>query len=143
MKNRLFKKLTAAATAFSMIGGAVIVPTGNMPLFGRIFTANAESDLDTKPFTTEKEPKATYDEEKNILTISGNIDHSTFYRYYKIPDLTIIADSETVLPEDCGGLFHMNSAKTIDLSNADASNVKDMAAMFQSCPNLISVDLGN
>ena len=143
MKNRLFKKLTAAATVFAMIGGAVRVPTGDMSLFGRIFTANAEDNLDTKPFTTEKEPKATYDEERNILTISGNIVRSTIYEYHKIPDLTIIADSETVLPEDCGGLFYWFSAKTIDLSNADASNVKDMAAMFQGCPNLISVDLGN
>ncbi|MBO7473919.1 MAG: BspA family leucine-rich repeat surface protein, partial [Ruminococcus sp.] len=138
MKNKLIKKITAAAMAFSLVGGAVSVPVDDKT----IFTAKAENDLDNKLVTPEKEPTATYDAERNILTISGNVDRSTFGGYVNYNDLTIIADSETVLPEDSSGLFMWFSAKTIDLSNADTSNVKDMNNMFQGCQNLQSVDLG-
>ena len=142
MKNKLIKKITAAAMAFSLVGGAVSAPVDKSILSCRIFTANAEDGLDNILVTPEKEPTATYDEERNILTVSGNVDRSTFGGYLYHNDITIIADSETVLPEDCSELFMWSYAKTIDLSNADTSNVKDMNNMFQGCQNLQSVDLG-
>ena len=138
MKNMLFKKLTAAATAFALIGGAVSVPVDNLSLI----TANAENDLDNKLAGAENEFTAIYDEVRNVLTISGNVERYALNKYHDIPDLTVIADNGTILPEDCSSLFYYFSAKTIDLSNADASNVKTMRYMFQDCPNLTSVDLG-
>ena len=129
MKNKLIKKITAAAMAFALIGGAVSVPTGDKSIFGSLFTANAADSF------------ASLNPENGILTIGGEINKNMLEPYKSAK--AIIADESAVLPEDCSSLFENFSAREIDLSKADTSNVKNMYSMFQFCYYLTSVNLSN
>ena len=142
MKNTLIKKLTAAATAFAMIGGAVRFPTGDQPLFGRIFTANAETST------------ATFDSGSGVLTLHGNVVKEDVQAwawqekweerkegYDKIKK--ILCAEGTVFPEDCSGMFtRFYDLDKIDLSNADTSNVTNMEGMFYNS-SVSSIDLSS
>ncbi len=55
----------------------------------------------------------------------------------------IIADEGTVLPADCSHLFASLATKTIDLRNADSSNVTDVSYMFEWQYNTQSIDFTN
>ena len=129
MNKKIIKKLTAAAMAFSMIGGAVSVPTGDKPLFGSNITANAAG------------PYASLNGSTGVLTIGGEINKNMLEPYSRAT--SIVADEGTVLPEDCSKLFEFFGAKEIDLSKADTSKVKNMYSMFGSCYYLTSVNLSN
>ena len=130
MNKKIIKKLTAAAMAFSMIGGAVSVPTGDKPLFGSIITANAAGSY------------ASLNESTGVLTIGGEINKNMLEPYRHQANI-VIADESAVLPKSCNNLFRWFNAESIDLSKADASIVTDMNDMFDSCKNLKSVDLGS
>ena len=78
------------------------------------------------------------------LTLSGNVvreDVTAFGGDEAVR--AIVCAPGTVLPEDCSDLFRSMWAETIDLSNADTSNVTNMHGMFASCPKLDDPDLSS
>ena len=86
----------------------------------------------------------TFDEETGTLTLAGNVKKSDVQAYKKNEAVKKVVCAEgTVLPEDCSWLFENFKAETIDLSNADTSNVTDMSCMFDWCTNLVSINLDN
>lgn len=54
---------------------------------------------------------------------------------------SISGGEKTVLPD--GTKFKESTFSSIDLSNADTSNITDMSNMFYSCTSLTSMDLGS
>ena len=84
----------------------------------------------------------------HILTLSGNVAKEDLrslagYRFLcsAIDIDRIVCLPGTVLPPDCSSLFVGLGAVSIDLSNADASNVTNMKEMFSGCKSLKTLDL--
>ena len=80
-----------------------------------------------------------FDEQTHVLTLRGRVrsydDVASFSNA-----TSVTCEPATVLPQNCSGLFHyFYKAATIDLSNADLSNVKNCTAMFLSCNNLTTI----
>ena len=86
-----------------------------------------------------------FDESTGQLTLKGNIvldEISNFADKKKV--LSITAEKGTVFPEDCTDLFNEYiKCNTIDLSNADTSNVTIMSGMFRSCTSLEVLDISS
>ena len=87
----------------------------------------------------------TFDEETGTLTLGGNVLKSDVQVYWCNSSVKKVVCAEgTVLPKDCSLLFdNFLGAETIDLSNADTSNVTDMSVMFSNCPELVSINMKN
>lgn len=67
-------------------------------------------------------------------TTSGVESYTTIY---------VAADGKVVAPEDLTELFNGCVAESIDLSDLDTSNVKNMHAMFGQCSSLTDLNLSN
>ena len=87
-----------------------------------------------------------YDAKTRTLHLRGavNYDEVNSYRDGHIEVRSIVADEGTVLPADCSFLFNrFDKVFDIDLSNADASKVKNMQNMFCDAYSLGSVTFGS
>ncbi|MBR5684285.1 MAG: BspA family leucine-rich repeat surface protein [Ruminococcus sp.] len=90
-----------------------------------------------------------YDAETETLHLKGNVRNSTNGTGIIYPDVIngdikhIVADEGTVLPVDSNHLFSHTSAETIDLKNADTSNVTDMSYMFEWGYSIQAIDFTN
>lgn len=101
--------------------------------------------------TTQTEPVAVpvakggtakFDEASGTLTLSGNVladDVTAFAKYEGVKK--IVCAAGTVLPKDSKALFANSCAESIDLSNADTSNVTNMWGWFQNCKNLTDLNI--
>ena len=70
---------------------------------------------------------------------TGEVSLSSYYvSYFKAAMITkVIAEEGTLLPESCENLFFdLQNCKSIDLSKANASQVKNMDYMFKGCLSL-------
>ena len=90
------------------------------------------------------------DETTGVLTLAGRVTKAEVDLFMENEKVTKIdTDGSCVLPEDCSFLFHGGTSnqywknlKSIDLSKADSSNVKNMAQMFGYLP-ITSIDLSD
>lgn len=104
----------------------------------------------------EASDNTSLDKSTGVLTISGNVTKEDIQRYRKSTKVKgVVAAEDCVLPEDCSELFHGgnytdNDNQTaaywsilgsVDLSKADASNVKSMSNMFSDCEKLTVIDI--
>ncbi|WP_295092958.1 BspA family leucine-rich repeat surface protein [Ruminococcus sp.] len=79
-----------------------------------------------------------FDEETGTLHLKGEVRGAGYYKGLVLPKGTdrmkvehIVAEEGTVLPEDCSYFcISMPNLKSVDLKNADSSNVTDMSYMF-------------
>ena len=79
-----------------------------------------------------------YDAETQTLHLKGYVRNGGEFTGLVLPDGVnakdvkhIVADKGTVLPVDCSCLlFNLNQVETVDLKNADSSNVTNMSRMF-------------
>lgn len=93
--------------------------------------------------------------EGNVLHLAGNVTKdkilNALIAAYPTQELlttiqenitAIVADEGTVLPESCAFLFRgYKYAKSIDLSKADTSNVKNMSSMFDTCKRATTINM--
>ena len=88
--------------------------------------------------------KCIFDEDTKTLYLRGEVVKSDVKNYLKSGVLHVIAETGTVLPADCSTLFmDFASVQDIDLSNADTSNVINMANMFCNGISLTSINLSS
>ena len=77
-----------------------------------------------------------------VLTLSGEVSKAQVAAVDKDAVTKIVAAAGTKLPVNCTDLFKgFTNVTSIDLSEADTSNVTIMPAMFDGCSALTSVDL--
>ncbi|MCR5020130.1 BspA family leucine-rich repeat surface protein [Ruminococcus sp.] len=86
-----------------------------------------------------------FDEALGVLTLSGTVENDLPLHYSMDGNVrTIIAASGTILPEDCSSLFAgYYNCTSIDLHNADTSNVTNMQKMFHRCSKLKTLDVSS
>lgn len=83
-----------------------------------------------------------FDSSTGELILRGNVDKDVIRDLDRQAVLSIRAEKDTVLPGNCGHLFSdFRNCKTIDLSEADTSNVTDMYCMFSDCHEAESIDV--
>lgn len=80
---------------------------------------------------------------EGVENISESENGSVFAYKDKSNVLHIIAEGKVVAPEDLTELFNGCVAESIDLSDLDTSNVKNMHAMFGQCSSLTDLNLSN
>ncbi|WP_019680654.1 BspA family leucine-rich repeat surface protein, partial [Ruminococcus flavefaciens] len=117
------KKLIAAFMAMAISCGAV--HTANYCSPGRFLVSAEDESLVWLG-------GMYYDEESKILYINGKIGAESIRSLRDNPNIHgVQALDGAVLPEDCSYMFGgFSNSKFIDLSKADASNVKTMKGMF-------------
>ena len=102
------------------------------------------NSINTKAVFAAK-PSVSFNEKTGVLTLSGKVsaDEVMFAHLENEDKITsVVAAAGTVLPESCADLFaDFGGVKTIDLTNADTSNVTDMAGMFSGCTSIETLDL--
>ncbi len=125
------KKLLAIALSLCMLYGEA---SYGVPFIKQSITAqaaNIEGDY------------YYFDEALGVLTLSGTVESYLPYSM-KGNVRTIIAASGTILPEDCSSLFAgYYNCTSIDLHNADTSNVTNMQKMFHRCSKLKTLDVSS
>ncbi|MEE3404994.1 MAG: hypothetical protein VZR73_13000, partial [Acutalibacteraceae bacterium] len=122
------RKMLAAFLALALIGGAAPFEAGTFDLSGISLTAQAEDAGST----------AVLDEETGVLTLSGNIKESNRLDFkFDKRVKSVVAAPGAVLPKDCLALFYeWEQVESIDLSQADSSNVVSTKQMFYGCSSL-------
>ncbi|MBE6870202.1 MAG: BspA family leucine-rich repeat surface protein [Ruminococcus albus] len=129
------KKVLAVVMSLCMTAGVV---SYGAPVITQTITAQAV-DMETDCYS--------FDEATGVLTLRGMVDRDTLNEFSKNCNhlvISVVAEKGTVFPEDSSALFNRFSECTsMDLSNADTSNVTDMSLMFIHCHSLVSLDLSN
>ncbi|MBR3446570.1 MAG: BspA family leucine-rich repeat surface protein [Oscillospiraceae bacterium] len=83
------------------------------------------------------------DEGTGVLTLSGNLTAEEVQAYKSNDSVkSVVCKSGTVFPEDSSNLFREFDCESIDLTNADTSQVKNMSSMFLYCNYMTSLNLG-
>ena len=83
----------------------------------------------------------SFDSSTGILTLSGTVSAEEV-REYRYKATSIVCEEGTLFPEKSGGLFmEFKNVTSIDLKNANTTNVKDMHGMFYGCTSLKSLDI--
>ena len=126
------KKVLAVVMSLCMVAGTV---SYGAPVITQSITAQA-ADSATNGFS--------FNQTTGRLTLSGTVDGDALRKFnntYRDNVWSVIVLEGTVLPEDCSKLFCEYPCYSIDLSNADTSNVKNMSRMFDNCCNLKSLNL--
>ena len=128
------RKMLAAFLALTLIGGAAPFEAGSFDLSGISLTAQAATGS-----------TVTLDEKTGVLTLSGNVVRDDVRAFKEDERVTsVVAAPGTVLPSNSSQLFNNFVAlESIDLQNADTSNVTDMCYMFRGCSSLSSLDLSS
>ena len=129
------KKILAVVMSLCMVAGTV---SYGAPVITQNITAQAAE------FITETDCYS-FDDSTGKLTIKGNVDGATLRKFnnkYGYRVKSVIAEKGTVLPKDSSLLFrNYTNCSSIDLSNADTSNVTNMCNMFENCKNLHFLDV--
>ena len=85
-----------------------------------------------------------YDLTTGTLFLKGNVIKEDVQAYAgKIYVNKVVAKKGAVLPADCSNMFNNFKALSIDLSQADTSNVTRINCMFRYCNSLVTIDLSN
>ncbi|MCR5541257.1 MAG: BspA family leucine-rich repeat surface protein [Ruminococcus sp.] len=130
------KRILAAVMSLCMVAG---VASYGAPVISQTITAQAEA-------TTEAECYS-FDEETGALTLRGEVGGDALREFNSInceKVNSVVAEEGTVLPENSNKLFHgYSNCTSIDLSNADTSNVTNMSFMFWECSALTKLDLSS
>ena len=156
MKNK-WKKAAAFAMSLSLVAVNSTVSLSNSnTIVAKASEANSlvnetEETESVNKVASEKEvDESYYDADTKTLHLKGNVRNSEDNTGLVLPEdaygkdiINIVADKGTVLPVDSSYLFYKSGAETIDLKNADASNVTNMSYMFDSCMNIKSLDMSN
>ncbi|WP_024858000.1 BspA family leucine-rich repeat surface protein [Ruminococcus albus] len=128
------KKVLAVLMSLCMTAGVV---SYGAPVITQTITAQAEAAAEAECYS--------FDEETGVLTLSGTVDRGALIEILKTSRdkvISIVAEKGTVFPENSSELFWGFSCCTsIDLSNADTSNVTDMSSMFERCYKVKTIDL--
>ena len=129
MNHKLFAKTAAAVMAVVLTGGALTTPISDKFLSNSSVFAEFESNY-------------TFDEETGTLTLIGDINKDELSQWFRNYDIKhIVAAPGSKLPEFSDFLFSRFAGESIDLSNADSSDVETVSCMFKDCENLLSLDL--
>ena len=127
------KKVLAVVMSLCMTTGVI---SYGAPFISQAITAQADVIEDSC---------YSFDEATGVLTLKGKVDGDTLrgLNYnFRIKVKSIVAEEGTVFPEDshslCWAFYYCTS---IDLSNADTSNVKNMSQMFSGCNYVTNIDL--
>ena len=133
MNAKHYQKTAAAIIALTLVCGGLPTSTGGFTFFRPSVTANAEKAT------------ATFNVKTGVLTLSGNVIPRDVEKYADNESVMyVVAEEGTVLPEDCSYMFYgFYKTKSIDLSEADTSNVTNMNKMFAECHSLSSLNLTN
>ena len=129
MKNQAFLSILTALLFMGVANAQSVVSTTQVADFGSI-TSEAEGYNDAP----------TFDEETGILTLRGKV-NAEAVQIYRNSDVTyIVCEPGTMLPPDASTLFEgFAKVVSIDLRNADVSNVEYMTRMFNLCNKLESI----
>ena len=131
MNHKLFAKTAEAVMAVVLTGGVLTTPISDKFLSNSSVFAEFESNY-------------TFDEETGTLTLIGDINKDELSQWFRNYDIKhIVAAPGSKLPEFSDFLFSRFAGESIDLSNADSSDVKAVRCMFSYCENLLSLDLSN
>ena len=85
---------------------------------------------------------ASLNEETGELTLSGNVVLEDVRAYTDDDRVkTVTCKKNTVFPEDCKEMFKRFEADSIDISQADTSNVVNMSGMFSCCYYTTSINV--
>ena len=77
-----------------------------------------------------------------VLTLKGEVVKNEVRAYSSDSTVKkVVAEKGTVLPADCSEMFAYFEAVSIDLSQADSSNVTNTEQMFSQCKNLTELNL--
>ena len=127
------KKVLAVVMSLCMVAGTV---SYGSPVITQSITAQAD-DSATSGFS--------FNQTTGRLTLSDTVDGATLRKFnnkYGYRVKSVIAEKGTVLPKDSSLLFrNYTNCSSIDLSNADTSNVTNMCNMFENCKNLHFLDV--
>ncbi|MGB4093974.1 MAG: BspA family leucine-rich repeat surface protein [Ruminococcus flavefaciens] len=83
-----------------------------------------------------------FDDTTGTITLKGNVAVDDVIDFSENSAVKkIVAEKGTVFPADCSGMFRKFTASSIDLSNADTSNVTNMSEMFCDFTGCESIDL--
>ncbi|MBQ3947423.1 MAG: BspA family leucine-rich repeat surface protein, partial [Ruminococcus sp.] len=81
---------------------------------------------------------------EGTLTLRSNVIKKEVQAYANNEEVkNVVAEEGSVLPADCSNMFENFKALSIDLSQADSSNVTSMSYMFSYCNSLKSLDLSS
>ncbi|MCQ2418083.1 MAG: DUF285 domain-containing protein, partial [Oscillospiraceae bacterium] len=135
-----FKKLLSGLLALAVLGSGASLPPDTFGRFSGsavIQAAAAGTDYSCESFD--------FDAATGTMTLKGNVNVKDIRRFTQIENVTSVTAAEgTVFPDDCSDMFGLfSSLKSVDLKNADTSNVTDMSYMFYSCSALNTVDLSS
>ncbi|SFD18683.1 BspA family leucine-rich repeat surface protein [Ruminococcus albus] len=128
------KKVLAVVMSLCMVAGTV---SYGAPVISQSITAQAAESATTSGFS--------FNQTTGSLTLSGTVDGDTLRKFnnkygYRVKSVT--AEKGTVLPKDSSLLFrNYTNCSSIDLSNADTSNVTNMSRMFDNCCKLKSLNV--
>ncbi len=129
MIKKFIKQIIAGGLVFAIINGVVPFEPINSVLS---VTAQAE------------ESTVSFDALSGTLTLRGNVDLAQVQAYrFNSGVKMVIAAEGTVLPASCNRMFYRFEANTINLLNADTSQVTDMFGMFENCPKLEKLRISN
>lgn len=112
-------KTAVAALVATILCSAVPAAFNSEPLVDFAISASAEGET------------VSFDESTKTLTLlAGNVNKNDV-QAYKTQAESVVAQEGATLPENCMGMFlGFTHAESIDVSKADASNVKNMYRMF-------------
>ncbi len=139
---KALKRTIAALMSLVIVGRAAPVIPGGSTALKPVVASAAD-------FTGDN---YSYDLQSATLTIKGELtrdqwDYITLGLLRNVKVHTVYAEEGTVLPADCscffGNLYPENTLTSIDISNADTSNVTNMDYMFYGCNRVESLDLSN
>ena len=142
MKKSIFAVAMAAVMLTGCGSGAAGTPENDTA--DKPNTSSAEQSDKTsgkKPAKADKS-NASLDEGTGVLTLSGNVTLDEVKEYEKDSRVkSVVCKNGTVFPEDCTGMFENFEAESIDISNADTSNVVNMDLMFDHCRSMKTVNV--
>ena len=128
------KKVLAVLMSLCMTAGVV---SYGAPVITKTITAQAEAVTEAECYS--------FDEATGLLTLRGTVDRDTLKEFCKNCKgivISVVAEKGTVFPADCSSMFSgFYNCTSIDLTNADTSNVKDMSRMFYYCSGLKKLDI--
>ena len=111
----------------AVISAACLVFTG----MTAALPASADFAAAADAVETKTAKSVSFDEATGTLTLSGNVDRDEVMDYRQNEAVKkVICAKGTVLPPVCAYMFNDCCAETIDLTNADTSNVENMNYMF-------------
>ena len=141
MENKWKKAASFAMSLALVAANSAISLSNSCTTVAKAAEANAQVVDATALITAANEQRideSYYDEETQTLHLKGDVRNGGEFTGLILPDDVnaeeikhIVADEGTVLPVDCSWLmYNLNQVKTVDLKNADSSNVENMSYMF-------------